>query len=67
MGKITDNLLIRQAAFNEAGKMVDPLVEKHGLTPYRAPGVAFTTPSTISNVEQHLDAIIRVADWLMEE
>lgn len=67
MGKITDNLLIRQAAFNEAGKMVDPLVEKHGLTEYKSNSTMLAQGSTVTLVEQHLDAIIRVADWLMEE
>lgn len=67
MGKITDNLLIRQAAFNEAGKMIDPIIEQHHLVDYKSSSMAFTTGTTVTCVEQHLDAIIRVADWLMEE
>lgn len=63
---MTDKILIRQASFAEAKKMVDPIVEQHGLTEVSHTHFAFNI-SRISPAQQHVDLIIQVADWMMED
>lgn len=67
MGAIkNDNLLIRKAAFDQAKVFVDDLVNRHGLKEQNQTYAAFHI-SRINAVDQHLEAVIRLADWLLEE
>lgn len=54
----------RFQAFLTAKTLIDPLVEKHGLTEVRS-GAPFQVTYTNTPVEQHLEHILRVADWLL--
>lgn len=53
--------------FVKAKDLVDPIVEQHGLKPRRSAAPFFGIGYEISSAEQHVDLIIRVADWLSEE
>jgi hypothetical protein len=52
-------------AWYAATKAVEPIIEKHGLVQHRVGNIVATT-ATFSPVDQHIDHIVRVADWLLE-
>lgn len=51
-------------AWQMASELVEPIIEKHGLEKYSS-GVIFQSTSTFTAVDQHVDHILRVANWLM--
>jgi hypothetical protein len=55
----------RLAAFNAAKEIVNSIVEQHGLEPVKMQAAAFTNPSTLTVVDQHISHILEVADWLL--
>lgn len=55
----------RVHAWNAAKEMVDPIVEQYGLETYQA-GAIFAPSFKSTPVDQHIDHIIHVAEWLME-
>ena len=57
----------RLKALGAAKHVVDPLVEQHGLEPYQMGAPAFTRGSTVTKVDQHIDNLLRVADWLLDK
>lgn len=61
-----EKLLGRHLAWQMAGGMVQLVVDQHPLVAQKRGAVAFSTGDTVSPAEQHIDQIIRVADWLME-
>jgi len=48
-----------------ASKMVAPIIEQHDLEVLTT-GNAFTNSFKTSKVEQHIEHILKVADWLMD-
>lgn len=56
----------RATVWRLAEQMVSGLVEQHGLQEIKTSGVLFAPPSPVTAVEQHLDAIERVANWLLD-
>lgn len=56
----------RITTWNTARDMVQPIVAIHGLEEYRS-GAPFGQQSTFTKVDQHLDHIMHVADWLLEK
>lgn len=65
---LTNNdIVVRRVVFESANELVKPIIEQHGLEEYKQGSVAFfSTPSTMTKVDQHIDQIIRVADWLLD-
>jgi hypothetical protein len=55
----------RFEAWQMAYAMVTPIVEQHGLQTYRN-GSPFGPGVTYTPVEQHVEQVTRVADWLLE-
>ena len=57
----------RKKAWKKAAHLVEPIVEKHGLKQY-APGASiFVTGTSVSTpVDQHINHILTVAEWLLE-
>ena len=48
-----------------ASQMVDPIIEKHGIELVQT-GQMFGPSFKVTAVEQHIDHILKVADWLMD-
>jgi hypothetical protein len=63
---INDKVVEREAVFLMSGQLVAPIIEKHPLEGYMSGAPAFSTGPPVTPSEQHLDHIIRVADWLLE-
>lgn len=61
-----ENIIERQFVWERASTLVEPIIAKHDLDPYRT-GAPFSIAKTITKVEQHIDQIIRVANWLLGE
>lgn len=61
-----ETVAARRVVWEHAQAMTEPLVEKHGLEETKSSGMLFVPPSPNTVVEQHLDAIERVANWLLE-
>ena len=55
----------RRVVWDWASEMVAPIVEQHELKEYSM-GSTFNRVSTTTVVDQHLDHIMRVADWLLD-
>ena len=55
----------RNVVFSAARELVDPIIFMHELTDQKIGG-PFNTTTVISKVDQHIDQIVRVADWLLE-
>lgn len=72
MGKINNSdptpeiVLARAYTWRMAVELVDPIVEKHSLETYRT-GPMFGVTSVVPPVEQYIDHIMRVADWLLDK
>lgn len=60
------NIAKRVVIWEKAVSMVNPIIEKHGFKTYRL-GDPFGNGSTFTEVDQHVEAILRVADWLINE
>ena len=58
-----ETLRIRVGAFVSAQSLVEPLVEQHGLKAQNSGPVFVMNP--VSEIEQHVDQILHVANWLM--
>jgi hypothetical protein len=56
----------RKKAYKEASALIQPVVDKHGFQKYTQ-GPMFGHVSVYSPVEQHVEQILRVADWLLNE
>ena len=54
-------------AWKKATEFVDPIVEKHGLQDVREGQVIFTTGFVSTKVNQHINHIMDVANWLLDE
>lgn len=66
MGIDRESIIERRLVWEIAGEMIDPIVEKHGLEKQVVGGLVI--PQTVySKVDQHLDSIERVAQWLLGE
>lgn len=55
----------RERVFIKAGTMVSPIIEQHGIEDHQDGGAVFVRGVTVTAVDQHIDHIMRVADWLM--
>lgn len=55
----------REKIFIKASVMLEPLVEQHGIEDHQDGGQLFVRGVTVTAIDQHLDHIMRVADWLM--
>ena len=66
MGMETPNQIKRKEAWKTAAKLIEPIVKKHGLEKY-SPGASLFTTGTgvVTPVEQHINHILNVADWLL--
>lgn len=62
-----ENLPVRKSIFHISTKLVEPIIEKHGLKEYKMGAAAFVSGSTVTPAEQHIDLILRVANWILEE
>lgn len=52
-------------ALRLAESIVEPIVEKHGLKEYKGGAPVLYQASTFTVVDQHIDHILHVADWLL--
>lgn len=55
---------LRQEAWNIATELIDPIIAEHGLETFRT-GPPFGHTTTFTKVDQHIDHVIRIADWLI--
>lgn len=55
----------REKVFIKASVMLEPLVEQHGIEDHQDGGQLFVRGVTVTAIDQHLDHIMRIADWLM--
>jgi hypothetical protein len=55
----------RERIFIKAGTLVAPIVEQHGIEDHQDGGAIFVRGVNVTAVEQHLEHIMRVADWLL--
>jgi len=60
-----DNLRERVAAWTQACLAVDKLVAEHGVKSYDLGG-PLNRITRVTELDQHIDNIIRVADWLLD-
>lgn len=58
---------LKKQVWLTAQELVVPLVEDHGLEETKSGGMLFVAPHTVTKVDQNIDAIQRVADWLLED
>ena len=65
--KPSDEVVERRKVFIEGARMIDDIVTRHGLKEYRMGAPAFSSGSTVTPAEQHVDLILRVANWLLQE
>lgn len=56
----------RTNAFRKAKELVDPIIDQHGLEAYREAPNIFVPPGNRSAVDQHINHILYIAEWLME-
>jgi len=56
----------RKKAWKKAAEFVNPIVEQHGLKEARTGVNPFTTSEIRTPVEQHVETILIVAEWLLE-
>lgn len=60
-------LIYRKTAWEIAQELLTPIFEKHGIEQFNlSSGNPFVAGSPVTKVEQHLDAIERVASWLLD-
>lgn len=65
--EFTQAVLERKAVWEMAAELVIPIVEDHGLEEYRSgpSNILMPAPHVTTKVDQNIDHIIRVADWLL--
>jgi hypothetical protein len=56
----------RKKAWKKAKKLVDPIVELHGLQQIKGPANFLGSSSEQTPVDQHIGHILTVAEWLLE-
>lgn len=63
-----EEVAAREAVWNVATELVIPIIEDHGLEEYRAgpQNILVPGPHLVTKVDQNIDHIIRVADWLLD-
>lgn len=63
-----EDVAARQVVWSIATELVIPIIEDHGLEPFRSgpQNILVPGPHLVTKVDQNLDAIIRVADWLLD-
>ena len=52
--------------FEKACELVAPIIERHGVENYKIGNQVMVHGTTMTKSEQHIDHILRVADWLLE-
>jgi hypothetical protein len=68
MAKINNTPINRLEAWQYAAELVNPIVEQHGLERYSPGANIFSTGiSVMTPVEQHINHILNVAEWLLNE
>jgi hypothetical protein len=55
----------RVDAWNAAIGLIEPIVEAHGLEEYHTSQTPFTRGSTFTKVDQHINHVLNVANWLI--
>lgn len=65
-GETAERIIERKAVWDIASEMVSSIVKEHPLEPLRG-GKAFVESFTTSEADQHVDLILRAAQWLMGE
>jgi hypothetical protein len=63
---VAERVSTRTAAWNMASELVEPIVDRHGLEKYSTGPNIFAQTFKTTCVDQHIDHIMRVADWLLE-
>lgn len=64
---MTPNQMVRINAWMTAKDLVDPIVEQHGIEKYVPGSTIFGSGSTVTPVQQHINHIFEVAEWLLEK
>ena len=55
-------------AWIQAAALVQPIVDQHGITEQKLGGGMFMNATTAHTpVSQHLEHIVNIADWLLDE
>lgn len=62
-----EEIAIRESVWVKANEMVGPLADEHGFEKVVFSSGFWTQTDVITPVEQHITAIMRVADWLLKE
>lgn len=57
----------RLEAWGAARVMVQEIVDQHGLEDQKMGGPVFRSSPTITKVDQHLQHIVHIADWLLNK
>lgn len=60
-------IIKRSIAWDMAVGKIEPLVNVHELESYRGPAQAFSSGPMYTKVDQHVEHILRVANWLLGE
>lgn len=63
---IAETMAERITAWNTATELVLPIVALHGVKPYNL-GQVFKQDARYTEVDQHINSVISVADWLLEK
>ena len=61
-----DEVAKRRAVWESAEELVAPIVLVHGLEAYNTGTNIFAQSTKMTPVDQHVEVIIRVADWLLD-
>lgn len=63
---VPESMLERRAAWEIATELVIPIIEDHGLEEYKTGPAFLTHGTTMTKVDQNVENIIRVANWLLD-
>jgi len=61
----TEDVATRRVAWEASQEMVKPIIEAHGLEQYSSGDQLFVKGAIVTKVDQNIDHILRVADWLL--
>lgn len=64
--EIIKSMSVKRVAWDHAVEMIVPILEDHKLQEYKVNAGPFNTGSTMTKVDQNVDHIIHVAEWLLE-
>ncbi len=64
--EIINSMSIRRTAWDNATEMVVPIIEDHGLAEYPVGGNVLVPGSKMTRVDQNINHILQLADWLLE-